>query len=301
MRILVTGSRGQLGSELRRCLETMEAEIGPVPEEYREAKADYVDLDELDISDGHAVASWFSLHKPYDMVINCAAMTNVDGCESAEASAFRVNALGPMHLARACERCGAKLVHISTDYVFPGTDPQPRREADPVQPISAYGRTKWAGEVLASDAYSRTFVVRTAWLYGYVGCNFVKTMLRFARERGSVSVVADQYGNPTSANDVAYEILRIALTEEYGTYHCTNKGTCSWYDLACAAIDAEGISCERKPLCTADYRESFPLSAERPAWSSLDNARLRETIGDDMRPWRDALTSYIQNLASLGD
>ena len=166
-------------------------------------------------------------------------------------------------------------------------------------PISAYGRTKWAGEVLVRSSCSRAFIVRTAWLYGYVGKNFVKTMMRLAREAGKISVVADQYGNPTSANDLAYEILKIAATEEYGTYHATNKGTCSWFDFACAIVDGVGISCEKESLTSAEYKQRFPQSADRPAFSSLENKHLANTVGDEMRPWQDALADYLKNLPEL--
>ncbi|MBQ9042205.1 MAG: dTDP-4-dehydrorhamnose reductase [Eggerthellaceae bacterium] len=301
MRLLVTGSHGQLGNELRRCLETMAAEIGPVPGEYRGAGADYVDYDVLDIADAAAVDAWFAAHGPYDLVVNCAAVTNVDGCEADEEGARRVNALGAENVARAACSCGAKVVHVSTDYVFPGTDPVARAEDDEVGPISAYGRTKLAGERLVMAACPRSFVVRTAWLYGYVGRNFVKTMLRLARENGKISVVADQYGNPTSANDLAYEILKLALTDGYGVYHCTNGGTCSWFDFAGAAVDMAGVPCEKEALTSAEYKRRFPNSADRPAHSSLDNARLRATIGDEMRPWREALETYMANLPELGD
>lgn len=301
MRLLITGSHGQLGNELRRCLETMTAEIGPLPEMYRDAQVDYVDYDVLDIADAAAVGTWFVEHGPYDVVVNCAAITNVDGCEANEQGAYRVNALGAESMAREAEACGAKIVHVSTDYVFPGTDPAPRCESDEVGPISAYGRTKLAGEQLVQAACDRAFVVRTAWLYGYIGKNFVKTMLRLAREHGKISVVADQVGNPTSANDLAYEILKLAATEEYGIYHCTNNGTCSWFDFASAAVDAAGIPCEKEPLTSAEYKERFPQSADRPAYSSLDNAHLRETIGDEMRPWQDALATYMSNLSELGN
>jgi dTDP-4-dehydrorhamnose reductase len=301
MKILVTGSHGQLGNEIKRCLDTMQAEIGPLPEAYCDARADYVDYDELDISDGHAVARWFSGQGPYDVVINCAAITNVDGCETDEATAFKVNAIGPRNLAREQARGMGKFVHISTDYVFPGTDSEPRSEEDPVRPISAYGRTKWAGELLAIDACPRTFVVRTAWLYGYVGRNFAKTIMRLAREHGRIAVVDDQLGNPTNANDLAYEILKLAESEAFGTYHCTNNGTCSWFDFACAVVDAAGISCEKEGISSVEYKRRFPVSADRPAYSSLDNAHLRSTIGDEMRPWREALAAYMANLSELGD
>lgn len=301
MRLLITGSKGQLGNELKRCLESMNAEIGPVPLEYVGADVDYVDYDHLDISDTNAVRGWFSSHDPYDVVVNCAAFTNVDGCEAREADAYRVNAHGPENLALEVQAQGGKFVHVSTDYVFPGVDPKPRSESDVVRPISAYGRTKWAGECLALAACERTFVVRTAWLYGYVGKNFVKTMLRLARQNGKISVVADQMGNPTSANDLAYEILKIALTENYGTYHCTNEGTCSWFDFACAAVEAAGVDCEKEPLTSAQYKERFPNSADRPAFSSLENAHLAATIGNEMRPWQEALATYMGKLEELGD
>lgn len=301
MKLLVTGSRGQLGNELRRCLVGGRSEIGPIPPCYEGAEVDYVDYGSLDISDGAAVEAWFAVHGPYDVVINCAAVTNVDGCEADEDGAFRVNALGAENMARAAQGCGAKIVHVSTDYVFPGTDPEPRREDDSTGPISAYGRTKLAGEQLVQAACERAFVVRTAWLYGYVGRNFAKTMMRLARERSAISVVGDQYGNPTSANDLAHEILAIAATENYGVYHCTNEGTCSWFEFASAVVDGAGIPCEKESLTSAEYKARFPQSADRPAYSSLRNKRLEDTIGNDMRPWRDALATYLSNLEELGD
>lgn len=300
MKILITGACGQLGNELKRLLEAGCAEIGAIPAAYEGAQVDYVDYDVLDISDAAAVKAWFAAHGPYDIVFNCAAVTNVDGCEADEARAYHVNAAGAENLALAAEACGAKLVHVSTDYVFPGDVPEPRTEDDPVRPVSAYGRTKWAGEALARAACDRVFVVRTAWLYGYEGKNFVKTMLRLARENGKISVVADQMGNPTSANDLAYEMLKIALTDEYGTYHCTNTGTCSWFDFASAIVDGVGVPCEKEPLSSQEYKRRFPQSADRPRYSSLRNKRLEETLGDEMRPWQEALASYLNNRADLG-
>lgn len=301
MRVLVTGAHGQLGNELRRCLETMTAEIGPLPSVYEGCVADYVDYDTLDIADTAAVNAWFAGHEAYDVVFNCAAITNVDGCESNEEGAYRVNAVGAQNMARGAQESGAKFVHVSTDYVFPGTDPEPRSEYDPVGPISAYGRTKLAGERLSQEACERTFIVRTAWLYGYAGRNFAKTMMRLARERGAIAVVGDQFGNPTSANDLAYEMLCLAATDNYGVYHCTNEGTCSWFDFASAVVDATGIACAKESLTSAEYKRRFPQSADRPAYSSLRNKRLEETIGNAMRPWRDALATYMENLPELGD
>lgn len=298
MRVLITGSRGQLGNELQRCLRTMEAEIGPIPADYSEACVDAVDYDALDISDEAAVNAWFSSHR-YDLAINCAAVTNVDGCEADEEGAFKVNALGPENLARACAAQGARLVQVSTDYVFPGDEPGDRVESDPTGPVGAYGRTKLAGEERALAANPRTFVCRTAWLYGYVGKNFVKTMRRLGATHGEVAVVDDQLGNPTSANDLAYEILKVALTEEYGVYHATNNGTCSWATFAQAVMDGSCLECNVVPVTSAQYKAANPASADRPHFSSLRNLRLERTVGDEMRPWGDALSEYLRRLPEL--
>lgn len=296
MKILVTGCNGQLGNELKRLFETGTAEIGPIPALYQDADVVYADVAQLDITDEDAVNAFFAAHE-FDVVINGAAMTNVDGCETAEDVAYRVNALGPENLAKACASQGAKLVHVSTDYVFPGNVAGERVETDETGPIGAYGRTKLEGEKLALAANSKTFVVRTAWLYGYVGKNFVKTMLRLARELGHMTVVDDQVGNPTSANDLAYEILKIAATENYGIYHCTNNGICSWAEFAKAIVSLAGFESSIVTPCTSEeYATAHPGSARRPAYSGLCNKRLRETIGDEMRPWRRALGSYLANL-----
>lgn len=296
MKILVTGCNGQLGNELKRLFETGAAEIGPIPALYQDADVVYADVAQLDITDEDAVNAFFAAHE-FDVVINGAAMTNVDGCETAEDAAYRVNALGPANLAKACANQGAKLVHVSTDYVFPGNVAGERVETDETAPISAYGRTKLEGEKLALAANPNTFVVRTAWLYGYVGKNFVKTMLRLARDVGHMTVVDDQVGNPTSANDLAYEILKIAETENYGIYHCTNNGICSWAEFAREIISLAGFDPSIVSTCTSEeYSANHPESASRPKYSALHNKRLEETVGDEMRPWRRALSSYLANL-----
>lgn len=299
MRILVTGCKGQLGNELRRLLETGESEIGPIPKELQGAEVTYIDVDDLDITDAAAVDAYFAAHA-FDAVINCAAMTNVDGCEKVEDAAYQVNAVGPQNLARACAAQGAKFVQVSTDYVFPGNEPGERVESDPTGPISAYGRTKLAGEQLTLEANPRSFVVRTAWLYGYVGRNFVKTMLRLARERGGMTVVDDQLGNPTSANDLAYEILKLILTENYGIYHCTNEGICSWAQFTRAIVEGAGYDPAIVTPCTSDeYAAANPQAARRPLFSALKNEHLAQTIGNEMRPWKDALATYLSRLPEL--
>ncbi len=299
MRMLITGCKGQLGNELRRLLETGTAEIGPIPEELRDTEATFIDVEQLDITDSAAVDAYFAEHE-FDVVINCAAMTNVDGCEQVEDTAYRVNAIGPENLARAAASQGAKFIQVSTDYVFPGNEPGERVESDPTGPISAYGRSKLAGEQLSQAANPRTFVVRTAWLYGYVGRNFVKTMLRLARELGAMTVVDDQLGNPTSANDLAYELLKLSLTDDYGVYHCTNEGTTSWAQFTRAIVAGAGYDPDIVTPCTSDeYAAAHPAAARRPLFSALKNEHLAQTIGNEMRPWQDALADYLRNLPQL--
>ena len=293
MKVLVTGANGQLGRELAGLLAAMEGELGNVPAPYRDAEVHAVDRGELDIADAAAVEAWFAARGPYDAVFNCAAYTNVDGCEAHEDDAARVNADGPENLARACTAQGAVLVHVSTDYVFPGDEPGPRRESDPCAPLSAYGRTKLVGEQRALAANPRTHVVRTAWLYGREGGNFVRTMMRLGAQRPEVTVVADQVGNPTNAADLAFELLRIALSDSFGVWHATGEGECSWADFAEAIMAGAGLDCRVARCTSAEWRALHPESAPRPAFSSLENGRLKETIGNDMRPWREALAAFM--------
>lgn len=299
LRLLITGGRGQLGVELCRCLRTMEAEIGRIPEEYRDAQVDCVGRDVLDVTDEKSVITWFESHEGYDVVINCAAATNVDGCEVDENAALLVNSCGVRHLARAAELQCAKFVQVSTDYVFSGDDSASRKESDLANPVSAYGRTKLLGERNALEFCTRAFVVRTAWLYGYTGKNFVKTMRRLGGSVKRITVVNDQVGNPTNANDLAYEILKIALTENYGIYHCTNEGTCSWYDFAQAIMALSKIDCEVLACSSDEYARTHPGTAKRPMYSSLRNKHLEDTIGNEMRPWPIALETFLMNLPEL--
>ncbi len=292
MQILITGAGGQLATELVRALERGETAYGPLPAAYQNAQVTALSRDELDITDAKAVEDWFKSHAA-DIVFNAAAYTNVDGCEQHEADAFAVNAIGSENLAKAVQRTGGKLVHVSTDYVFDGTQSIPRKEKDPVNPVSAYGRTKLTGEVHALAACEKTFVVRTAWLYGAVGKNFVKTMLRLARANGAIKVVADQVGSPTNAADLADALLRLATTDAYGLYHAVNAGTCSWFDFASRIVDLKGVPCEKTPLTSAQYKAMFPASADRPAYSCLDTSKLTAVLGRPMRPWQDALAQYL--------
>lgn len=290
MKLLITGSKGQLGNELSKILASGESELGRLPEEVQGCKVTAVDVDELDITDMAAVDTFLQKERP-DVLINCAAMTNVNGCESSQDVAMKVNAIGARNLARCCEQIGCKLVHVSTDYVFSGDGDRPYVEWDVCNPQSVYGTSKLLGEQYVRDFCTRYFIVRTAWLYGYVGGNFVKTISKLARERGEVKVVSDQRGNPTNAVDLAYHLVRLAVTEEYGVYHCTGTGECSWYDFACEIIRLFGIDAKVNPCTTEEY----PTPAKRPSYSSLDNMMLRCTIGDEMRDWKDALKAFVEH------
>ena len=291
MKILITGCKGQLGSELQNIIKTGRAEIGQVSKTIKESEVVTLDIDELDITNLIEVKNKIDYLKP-DIVINCAAATNVDGCESNENFAFMVNSIGPRNLAISCEEIDAKLVQISTDYVFAGTGDKPLTEYDLVSPNSVYGKTKLLGENYVREFSSKYFIVRTAWLYGCVGHNFVYTIGRLGNEKNYIHVVNDQRGNPTNANDLAYHILKLIETEEYGVYHCTGKGECTWYEFAKMIIIFSGEKCEVKP-CTS---EEYKTPAKRPKYSSLDNMMLRNTVGDEMRDWKDALKSFVDKL-----
>ena len=296
MKILITGSNGQLGNELQDIIRKGRAEIGAVSETIKNAEVLAVDVDKLDITDLKQVKKVLTDEKP-NVVINCAAATNVDGCESNEDFAFRVNALGPRNLAMACNEIGAKLVQVSTDYVFSGKGSTPLNESYVPSPVSSYGRTKLLGEKYVEEFCKKNFIVRTAWLYGRVGHNFVYTMMKLGKEKDAITVVNDQRGNPTNANDLAYHILRLIETEEYGIYHCTGKGECSWYDFAKRIIELSGGKCKVNSCTSEEYKTKInPNSADRPGYSSLDNMMLRNTIGDDMRNWEDAIKSFVEDV-----
>ena len=295
MKILITGSNGQLGNELQKIIATGTAEIGTVSDVIKTAEVFAVDVDKLDITNLEQVKTVLREVKP-DVVINCAAATNVDGCEANKDLAFKINALGPRNLAMICEEIGAKLVQVSTDYVFSGIGEKPLTEYDLTAPYSVYGKTKLLGENYVREFCSKYFIVRTAWLYGYVGHNFVYTMRRLGKEKDSINVVNDQRGNPTHANDLAYHILKLIETEEYGVYHCTGNGECSWYDFASLIMELAGRKCKVSPCTSEEYAKMNPASAKRPEYSSLDNMMLRCTVGDEMRDWKDAIKSFISRL-----
>lgn len=293
MRLLITGGKGQLGCQLKSIIERQGSDIGKLDENFINVECKFIDYEELDISNYSDVLSYVSTFSP-DSIINCAAYTNVDGCENDTDTAFKVNAIGPRNLAIACEKNGIKLIHISTDYVFSGKGNIPFKEYDIPQPVSVYGKTKLLGEQYVREHCSRYFIVRTAWLYGEWGKNFVYAIMKAAKEKRHLEVVDDQKGNPTYAEDLAYHILYIILTEEYGIYHCTGIGECSWYDFACKIVEYCGIDCTVIPTTS----DKINRVAKRPSYSSLDNIMIRLTIGNKMRPWQEALQSFISKMNS---
>lgn len=295
MKILITGSNGQLGNELQSIIKSGSSEIGAIPKVYSGAEVIAVDVDVLDISNLEATENFISETAP-DIIINCAAMTNVDGCESMKETAFKVNALGVRNLSMAAKKCGAKLIHVSTDYVFAGNGTKPYVEWDNIDPKSVYGASKALGEKYALAFNDKTFVVRTSWLYGYIGKNFVKTVRRVIRERGSITVVNDQRGNPTNANDLAHHLLKLGATEEYGIYHCTGEGECSWYDFAVKIAEYSGFENAVFPCTTEEYNSKYNVPTKRPQYSSLMNMGLMCTVGNEMRDWETALKEYIRKV-----
>lgn len=288
-KVLLIGRSGQLGYE-----------IGKLIEENNNFYLSFINSKDLDITDKKNVLKNITELNP-QIIINCAAYTNVDKAEEDYEKAFQVNALGPRNLAIAAEAVGAKLIHISTDYVFDGNgvivngEKAPYREYDIPNPINVYGRTKLLGEAYVREFCSKYFIIRTSWLYGENGNNFVKTIIKTAREKGKLQVVNDQIGNPTNAEDLAEHIYKIAFTDEYGIYHCTGNGICSWYDFACKIVQYAGINCDIEPVSS----EKYVTKAKRPSYSCLDNMMLRNTSGDTMRNWEEALCDFIKNRLKL--
>jgi dTDP-4-dehydrorhamnose reductase len=277
VRILVTGSRGQLGQELAETL----------PERGHEVVA--LSRGELDVADAEAVRRSIEAHSP-ELVINAAAYTNVDGCETETDLAYSVNALGPRNLAQACERRGCQLLHVSTNYVFDGESDRPYEPFDPPNPISAYGRTKLAGEEYVKHLSNRWYIVRSAGVYGR-GHNFVRTMLRVVTERDVLKVRSEEFISPTYARDLAWGIAEVVESGRYGLYHLTNAGSCSWYEFAREIFRLAGVEVEVVPIPGSEY----PLPAARPA-----NGLLSSLGSLELRYWKEALASYLEREAALG-
>ncbi len=275
MNVLVTGANGQLGSEIQN-------------NTHRISNYYFSDADSLDITDARAIRAFVQQHA-INLIVNCAAYTNVDKAEDDCATAEAINHTAVAHLASVCKEFQLPLIHISTDYVFGGTKNTPYRETDATQPLGVYGRTKLAGEQAIQNSGIEHLIIRTSWLYSLrFGNNFVKTIQRLSGERPQLKVVADQVGTPTNAADLADFIVQAIENAWYRgkreVYHFSNEGVCSWYDFAVAIVAATGNTCEVLPCTSAE----FPSKVTRPSYSVLDKTKLKTDFGYRIPYWRDS-------------
>jgi len=284
-KILVTGAKGQLGSEINK-----------ISGQFAEMEFCFTDVAELDITNPEKVAELISEFQP-EFLINCAAYTAVDKAETDLSTATLLNATAVGILAEQSFKIGCKIIHVSTDYVFDGNGPRPYKEDDLVDPQSAYGRTKLEGELLCQKFNAESIIIRTSWLYSAFGNNFVKTMVRLGNERSELGVIADQIGTPTNAADLASAVLTIISSVKSGEksfvsgiYHYSNEGVASWYDFTKAIFDITGINCFVKPIATEDY----PSLVQRPAYSVMNKSKIKLIFGLKIPHWRDSLTEYFQ-------
>lgn len=286
-KIIITGSNGQLG----RAIDKLYGPDG----EYEFVRTDFnvEGIRDLDITDLDGVLALCREVKPY-AIINCAAHTNVDGCEVQKDLAYKINAIGPRNLAIGAAETGAKLVHISTDYVFAGDGDRPYTEFDAPAPKAMYGITKLAGENFVKQFSDRFFMIRTAWLYGD-GKNFVRTMLRLSETHKEISVVNDQVGSPTCADELARAIFALLPTENYGLFHGTCEGQCSWADFTKEIFKIAKIDTVVNPVTSRQYKEMNPASADRPAYSVLENYMLKLTGSYMFADWEKAINEYLAN------
>ncbi len=287
MKILVTGSYGQLGNEIKK-----------LTSKYNDWQFLFTDADTLDIASEKAVQEYFQKYSP-EFVINCAAYTAVDKAESEVENATLINAVAPGLLAKITAKTDAGFVHISTDYVFDGKHFRPYLETDEVNPQTVYGKTKLAGEQSCVTNNPDSVIIRTSWLYSSFGNNFVKTMLRLGKERDFLNVVYDQIGTPTYAADLANAVLLMAENfglhnENYkpGVYHFSNEGVASWYDFAKAILEIGRVECKVNPILTRD----FPTPAQRPHFSVLDKSKIKDTVQLEIPHWRESLNRCMGEL-----
>lgn len=285
--ILITGANGQLGNEMRKVLDGSS-----------QFNVFYTDVAELDITNLDALKAFVAKHE-IDTIVNCAAYTAVDMAEDNNELCDKINHIAVSNIAEAAKTVNAKVIHISTDYVFDGTSCRPYIETDATNPQSVYGTTKLAGEQALSEILPDShIIIRTAWLYSSFGKNFVKTMLNLGKTRDSLSVVADQIGTPTYAGDLAHAIYRILNTTNWvsGTYHFSNEGVCSWYDFTKMIHKlAEINSCDVKPITSEEY----PAKAHRPAYSVLNKNKIKRTFGVNVPYWVDSLEKCLKELNEI--
>lgn len=282
MKVLVTGVKGQLGHDVLQCLKERGIECLGAGHE------------ELDITDFENTEKFIDGYHP-DAVINCAAYTNVNKAEEEQELCRRVNAAGPGNIARVCRALDAKMIHISTDYVFPGGGEQFYLPEDPAGALNVYGRTKYEGELAVRAELVKYFIVRVTWTFGRNGNNFVKTMLRLGKEQPEVKVVCDQYGSPTYTKDLAPLICDMPETDKYGIYHATNEGVCSWAEFAQEIFRQAGLPTRVVPILTSEY----PSLAVRPKNSRLSKQCLDDAGFKRLPDWKDALSRYLEEINKL--
>ena len=286
MRVLVTGAKGQLGTDVMAELKSNNIEaVG-------------IDREELDIVDAKACEEFFdkaNAEKRIDAVIHCAAYTAVDKAEDEQELSYNINALGTKNIATACKKFDMKLMYISTDYVFNGQGERPWEPDDERQPLNVYGKTKYEGELFVEEIAKKYFIVRIAWVFGIAGNNFIKTMLKLAKERDSLTVVDDQIGSPTYTADLSKLLVSMIQTDKYGRYHATNEGYCSWYEFAKEIFKVAGVTINVAAVDSSAY----PAKAKRPANSRMEKKKLDEMGFKRLPNWQDATRRYIEELQKL--
>ena len=279
MKVLVTGAKGQLGTDLMNELEKRGIEgIG-------------VDVQEMDITDAEACRCVIK-NSGADAVIHCASYTAVDAAEDNVDLCRRINGEGTRNVAQACKEADIKLMYISTDYVFDGQGTRPWEPDDERHPLNVYGQTKYEGELAVEELSDKYFIVRIAWVFGVAGKNFIKTMLRLGKERGAVSVVDDQVGSPTYTYDLARLLVDMIQTDKYGRYHATNEGLCSWYEFAKEIFRQAGMDVPVTPVSS----DAFPAKATRPSNSRLNKDKLSENGFERLPAWQDALGRFLKEI-----
>lgn len=283
--VLVTGANGQLGVALQKVTDGMNG-----------FSFYFTDVDTLDICDRSQINDFVRRHH-IGTIVNCAAYTAVDRAEAEPEMCARLNRDAVRSIGETASSASARVIHISTDYVFDGSGIRPYRETDATCPVSVYGTTKLAGEQALMATCENSIVLRTAWLYSETGANFVKTMLRLASERDAIGVVADQHGSPTNAGDLAVCIKNILSAGRFipGIYHYSGEGECTWYDFALKITALAGLKCQVKPLTTAEY----PTRAARPAYSVLDKTKIKETFALQIPGWEESVVKFFENSLQL--
>ncbi|MGB4588355.1 MAG: dTDP-4-dehydrorhamnose reductase [Clostridiaceae bacterium] len=276
MKVLVTGYHGQLGYDVVKLLEEQGEEVLGATREH------------FDLTDEVKIKEFIGSFKP-DVVVHCAAYTLVDKAEDNKELCYAVNVLGTRYIAEACKEANAKMVYISTDYVFDGNSKVPYEVDDKVNPVNYYGETKLQGEDEVKKIVDNHFIIRISWVFGENGNNFVKTMLRLAETRNELNVVGDQYGSPTYTKDLSILIAEMIRTDQYGIYHASNEGTCSWNEFAKAIFESRGLEVKVNSIPTSDY----PTRAKRPMSSIMSKDKLEQNGFKRLPDWKDALERYL--------